>query len=75
MLAHGDLHGGHVYAFPGPVLAGVPGFSDVRLTGAHYDLAVGHLRALGADRLLGTLPGGYAMTIDAAATTALPRSA
>jgi hypothetical protein len=46
--------------FPGPVLAGVPGFSDVRLTGAHYDLVVVHLRALGADwRLLGTLPGGY----------------
>ena len=51
---------GDVLAFPGPVLAGVLDFSDVRLTDAHYDLVVVHLRALGADRrLLGTLIDVY----------------
>jgi len=51
---------GNVHAFPGPVLAGVLDFSHVRLTDAHYDLVVVHLRALGADRrLLGTLIDAY----------------
>ena len=51
---------GDVLAFPGPVLAGVLDFSDVRLTDAHYDLVVVHLRALGADlRLLDALLDAY----------------
>jgi hypothetical protein len=42
------------------VLAGVLDFNDVRLTDAHYDLVVVHLRALGADRrLLGALLAAY----------------
>jgi hygromycin-B 7''-O-kinase len=52
VLTHGDLHRGNIYAHPGPVLAGVLDFNDVRLTDAHYDLVVVHLRSLGADRLL-----------------------
>jgi hygromycin-B 7''-O-kinase len=52
VLTHGDLHAGNVYACPGPVLAGVLDFNDVRLTDAHYDLVVVHLRALDADRRL-----------------------
>jgi hypothetical protein len=52
VLTHGDLHRGNVNARPGPVLAGVFDFNDVRLTDAHYDLVVVHLRALGADLLL-----------------------
>jgi hygromycin-B 7''-O-kinase len=52
VLTHGDLHRGNVYAHPGPVLAGVLDFSDARLTDAHYDLVVVHLRALDADRRL-----------------------
>ena len=60
VLTHGDLHCGNVYALPGPVLAGVLDFNDVRLTDAHYDLVVVHLRALGTDRrLLGTLLSAY----------------
>lgn len=60
VLTHGDLHCGNVCAFPGPVLAGVLDFNDVRLTDAHYDLVVVHLRALGADRrLLGMLLDAY----------------
>jgi aminoglycoside phosphotransferase (APT) family kinase protein len=52
VLTHGDLHRGNVYAHPGPVLAGVLDFNDVRLTDAYYDLVVVHLRALDADRRL-----------------------
>jgi hygromycin-B 7''-O-kinase len=52
VLTHGDLHRGNVYAHPGPVLAGVLDFNDVRLTDAHYDLVVVHLRALDTDRRL-----------------------
>jgi hygromycin-B 7''-O-kinase len=35
VLTHGDLHAGNVYVHPGPVLAGVLDFNDVRLTIAH----------------------------------------
>jgi aminoglycoside phosphotransferase (APT) family kinase protein len=60
VLTHGDLHRGNVYARPGPVLAGVLDFNDVRLTDAHYDLVVVHLRTLDADRrLLKTLLDAY----------------
>ena len=52
VLTHGDLHRGNVYVHPGPVLAGVLDFNDVRLTDAHYELVVVHLRALAADRRL-----------------------
>ena len=60
VLTHGDLHSGNIYAYPGPVLAGVLDFNDVRLTDAHYDLVVVHLRALNADqRLLKALLDAY----------------
>jgi aminoglycoside phosphotransferase (APT) family kinase protein len=60
VLTHGDLHRGNIHAHPGPVLAGVLDFGDVRLTDACYDLVVVHLRALDADqRLLGTLLDAY----------------
>ena len=60
VLTHGDLHCGNIYAHPGPVLAGVLDFNDVRLTDAYYDLVVVHLRALDADqRLLETLLDAY----------------
>jgi len=60
VLTHGDLHCGNIYARPGPVLAGVLDFNDVRLTDAYYDLVVVHLRALDADRrLLQTLLDAY----------------
>lgn len=60
VLTHGDLHRGNVHAHPGPVLAGVLDFNDVRLTDAYYDLVVVHLRALDADRrLLETLLDAY----------------
>jgi hygromycin-B 7''-O-kinase len=59
-LTHGDLHRGNIYAHPGPVLAGVIDFNDVRQTDAHYDLVVVHLRVLDADRrLLETLLDAY----------------
>lgn len=60
VLTHGDLHAGNVYVHPGPVLAGVLDFNDVRLTDAYYDLVVVHLRTLDADRrLLKTLLDAY----------------
>lgn len=52
VLTHGDLHRGNVFVHPGPVLAGVLDFNDVRLTDAYYDLVVVHLRVLDADRRL-----------------------
>jgi hygromycin-B 7''-O-kinase len=52
VLTHGDLHAGNIYVRPGPILAGVLDFNDVRLTDAYYDLVVVHLRALDADRRL-----------------------
>jgi hygromycin-B 7''-O-kinase len=60
VLTHGDLHCGNIYVRPGPVLAGVLDFNDVRLTDAYYDLVVVHLRALDADqRLLKILLDAY----------------
>jgi hypothetical protein len=60
VLTHGDLHRGNIYAHPGPVLAGVLDFNDVRLTDAYYDLVVVHLRSLDADRrLLQALPDAH----------------
>lgn len=60
VLTHGDLHCGNIYAHPGPVLAGVLDFNDVRLTDAYYDLVVVHLRALDGDQqLLETLLDAY----------------